>query len=312
MNEALLNKILACPDLPTMPATAIEVLDLCRREKVPMAQLARTISRDPALAIKVLKTVNSAAYGLRNQVTTISHALVLLGINSVKSLALGFSLVGSLKDMGGVDYDPRPIWQRSLLSAISARSICLKTGNSNHEETFLAGLLQDMGILALIQTIGSPYVDLLKAVGDRQADLWAEERKYLRLDHAQVGEALAESWSLPPILTIPIRYHEEPQIATGEGQRTAYAVALGNKAALPFFAKGKRPSLDDYLDTAADWFGLDSEAATQVLEMTAGAAPQMSALLELGGGPIEDTEAILAEAQELRDNLSPDERKKAS
>ncbi len=314
MNETLLKKILADPNLPTLPGNAAEVVQLCRHGDVPMDQLARVICRDPALALKVLHTVNSAAYGLRNQVTTISHALVLLGMETVKSVALSFTLVGSLKDVRGQDFDPTPIWQRSLISAVSARSIALKMGGAQSEEAFLAGLLQDMGILALIQTLGSPYIDLLRKVGDTSARLHEVEQKYLKLDHTQVGEALAEKWNLPPVLTLPIRFHEQPEVATGEGQRTALAVALGNKAAVPFLARDAKAPLKEYLKYATKWFNMDETTATSILKAAAGAIPDMGKLFDISSGSIHDIEAILAEAERIRGALGEDgeEGKKAS
>jgi HD-like signal output (HDOD) protein len=312
MNEMLLKKVLASPSLPSLPSAAVEVVELCRRDDVPMDRIARTICHDPALAIKILKTVNSAHYGLHCEVTTVSHALVLLGMNTVKTLALSFSLVGSLKDLCGHAFDPSPIWWRCLISALGARSISLKTGGEDHEEAFLVGLMQDLGILALIQALGSPYVDLLKASGEAYCDLAALERKYLKLDHAQVGEALAKQWNLPSVLSMPIRYHEQPESATGEAQRMAYAVALGNKAAVPFLAKESAGPLDDYIASAVSWFDMDRDAAAQVLEVVGEAVPEMSKLLELPEGKGTNSEAILAAAQELAEKLEHMGRKKAS
>ncbi len=312
MNQPLLDKILACPTLPTLPAAALEVLDLCRREDVPMDRLARTICKDPALAIKVLKTVNSAHYGLRNKVTTISHALVLLGLPTVKTLALGFSLVGSLRDVKGTDFDPTPIWRRSLIAAFGARSTSLRVGGDDHEEAFLAGLLQDLGVLALIQVLGSPYVELLRATGDDTGKLCELERKHLKLDHAQVGEALASKWNLPPKLLIPIRFHEQPDEAPESERRTARIVALGNKAAMPFLVKDAEGPLDDFIKTATAWFKLDEKTATQILESAAGAGPQMAELFDMPAGKTEDVEAILAQAQELVQRIKGQDDAKAA
>ena len=208
MNQQLMDKILKCPNLPSLPANAMEVVDLCRQDNIQLNRLAMTIGRDPALTTKLLRTVNSAHFGLRNKVTTISHSVALLGIRTVKSLALGFTLVGSLRDASGNEFDAAPIWQRSLISATGARSISLKCGQGQPEEAYLAGLLQDVGILALIQAIGAPYINLLQKAGICYEDLWQLEQKFLDLDHALVGEALAREWNLPPILYKPIRFHE--------------------------------------------------------------------------------------------------------
>ena len=299
MNEDLLRKILASPSLPTLPAAALEVVDLCRRDDTPMDQLARAICKDPAIATKVLRTVNSVHFGLRSEVTTISHALVLLGLQTVKSIALGFTLVGSLQDAKGRAFDPSPLWRRSLVSAVGARSIALKTGGANPEEAFLGGLLQDMGILALIQTLGTPYIDLLNKGGECHQNLAVLEREYLKLDHAEVGEALARHWNLPAVLAAPIRYHERPDCAADTCKRISYAVALGNKAALPFFSKDAKGPLQDYLTSATEWLNLDRPAAKRILEATAQAAPQMSNLFQLPEGQGPNLETIMKDAREI-------------
>src|ERR1043166_9021763 len=96
MNEALVTKIRQCPSLPSLPAIALQVLELAQSEQVDIAEIARIISKDPALSSKILRTVNSSFYGRSQSISTISHALVILGLQSAKTLVLGFSLVTNL------------------------------------------------------------------------------------------------------------------------------------------------------------------------------------------------------------------------
>ncbi|NJL30606.1 MAG: HDOD domain-containing protein [Phycisphaerales bacterium] len=93
MNHALLDQMLRSPRLPSLPTIALEVIDLVQQRDVNIRQIADTISHDPALAGKILKTVNSTFYGQTKTISTITHALVILGLNAVRTLALGFSLV---------------------------------------------------------------------------------------------------------------------------------------------------------------------------------------------------------------------------
>src|SRR5215210_7549426 len=96
MNESLVARIRACPNLPSLPAIAMQVLELTQKADVDIAEIARIISKDAALAGKILRTVNSSFYGRSQNVSTVSHALVILGLQSVKTLVLGFSLVSNL------------------------------------------------------------------------------------------------------------------------------------------------------------------------------------------------------------------------
>src|SRR5688572_33034725 len=95
--QQLVKQIRQCPNLPSLPTIAMQVLDLAQKSDVDIAEIARIISKDPALSTKILRTVNSSFYGRSQAVSTISHALVILGLQSVKTLVLGFSLVTNLK-----------------------------------------------------------------------------------------------------------------------------------------------------------------------------------------------------------------------
>ena len=151
MKQDLLDRLLRSPQLPSLPAIALEVIDLVQEKDVNIKQIANTIQHDPALSSKILKTVNSSFYGQAHTIGTISHALVVLGLNSVKTLALGFSLVSNLKEAGGDGLDHFEFWKRSLYTATAAKNIARHIGLVQQEEAFLGGLLQDLGMLAMNQ-----------------------------------------------------------------------------------------------------------------------------------------------------------------
>ena len=131
MNEQLQNRIRQSPNLPSLPAIAMQVLDLAQKADVDIAEIARIISRDPALSSKILRTVNSSFYARSQHVSTISHALVILGLQSVKTLVLGFSLVTSLsKTKGGSGFKYIDYWKRSIFAATAARTIASKLASS--------------------------------------------------------------------------------------------------------------------------------------------------------------------------------------
>lgn len=297
MNEQLIETILSCPRLPSLPESAIKIIDLCRREDVSVGELSTTISHDPALTVKVLKTINSSYYGLSHRVTTIRHAVVLLGINSVRTLAMGFTLVETLRDTEGTVYDPTPIWQHSLYSAMVARSVSLQTGNEFFEEVFIGGLLQDLGVLAMIQTLGPKYINILKKVIDHPYMLHQVEQKLLDLDHCVVGEALATRWKLPEIIVAQIRCHERIDLADEDEQPQVHAVALGNKAAAIFLWGRTEEMVKEYLNSANEWFGLENSTAMELLELTAESASQMSRMFEIR--EVKNVTQIMADANDV-------------
>src|SRR3954447_6536681 len=126
MNEKLVSKNRNCPKLPSLPAIAVQVLSLAQRPDADIAEIARVISKDPALSSKILRTVNSSFYGRSQHVSTISHALVILGLQSVKTLVLGFSLVSNLSKSKSKGFKHLTYWRRSIFAATAARTIASK------------------------------------------------------------------------------------------------------------------------------------------------------------------------------------------
>src|SRR5436309_7775577 len=157
MNDQLVNRIKQCPNLPSLPAIAVQVLDLTQKADVDIAEIARIISKDPALSSKILRTVNSSFYGRSQYVSTISHSLVILGLQSVKTLVLGFSLVTNLSKTPPLGFKHITYWRRSIYAATAARTIAAKMGLVQQEEAFLASLLMDIGMLVMDQVFGEEY-----------------------------------------------------------------------------------------------------------------------------------------------------------
>lgn len=312
MNQDLLDKVLGCPRLPSLPAIALEVIDLCRQEEVAIREIARVISRDPALSSKILRTVNSSFYGLRKPVATISQAIVILGLNAVRTLALGFTLVDSFKNTGGEQFDANIIWKKNLYSAVGSRIIAAEVDLEGQEEAFLGGLLQDLGVLAMIQSLGPDYVKLLcEHQGDHRG-LWRAEREELDLDHARVGEALGIRWKLPPILTAPIRHHEQPDNAPEEFRPMVYAVTLGGLAADVFLSDDPQKALKRFLVTARRWFYMAPSAGRKLLDAIGEGTRELGELFEIETDKVNNVGEILADANDLLQQLSLQAAKNAT
>jgi diguanylate cyclase (GGDEF)-like protein len=210
MNQELVERIKQCPSLPSLPTIAMQVLDLAQKADVDIAEIARIISKDPALSTKILRTVNSSFYGRSQHVSTISHALVILGLQSVKTLVLGFSLVTNLKQSKSSGFKHIVYWKRSIYAATAARSIASKLNMVQQEEAFLAALLKDIGMLVLDQVLGERYGEIHTRV-NTHSELVSAETEALGINHADAGGLLAEQWKLPPLLTTPIAYHHTPR-----------------------------------------------------------------------------------------------------
>lgn len=187
----------ACRTLPSMPAVALQVLELCQDDEVSIGKVAKVLVRDPALASKVLRVANSPYYGVRSQVTTVERAITILGINATLSLALSFSLVKGLRASGTSGFDYRIYWQNSAIAATAARVIGAWGYYASRDELFLAGLLQNIGMLVLSEAMPKSYGKLIRSANGDHALLVELERKKLGADHAETGAWLLERWNLP-------------------------------------------------------------------------------------------------------------------
>ncbi len=305
MTQEFLDRVLQSPRLPSLPTIALEVIELVQQKDVNIKQIANTIQHDPALSSKILKTVNSSFYGQAHSISTVSHALVVLGLNSVKTLALGFSLVGNLKDHGGDDFDHVDYWRRSLYTATAAKTLSAHAGIVQQEECFLGGLLQDMGMVVLAQTLGREYLKLLKKADGDHRRLRELELEAFGIDHAGVGGALAEQWKLPPLLVAPVRWHEAPDSADEEVRPLVRCVALGNRVADVFMhEEGDGDALEQLHRYAQEWFGICPEQSAPLMKLIHAQTREMSRLFDLPTGNLGNPDQILARANEALMNIT--------
>ncbi len=190
--------------LYSLPAVALKVLELTDRPEVDLHALKECLENDPALAGRVLRVVNSSLLGLSRKVSDLNQALALLGVRPLKILVLGFSLPADLfADIEGPML--RRYWQRTLTKAVAARQLCEEIWNVPGEEAFLAGLLQDIGMLILIRELGEPYARLLNSALTVSHDVGAFTARSLGFDHAELSARLLAKWKLPDALVDGIR-----------------------------------------------------------------------------------------------------------
>lgn len=306
MNEQLLERVLQSPRLPSLPTIALEVIELVQQKNVDIKQIADTIKMDPALSSKILKTVNSSFYGQAYSISTISHALVVLGLNSVKTLALGFSLVNNLADQGGEGFDHMEFWKRSLFTATASKALAQKSGVVQQEEAFLGGLLQDLGMLTMNQTLANEYNTLIAKTGNTHSKLLAMEQDELDLTHPEVGAKLAESWSLPSLLSNAIRFHHDPGSSSLDARQVVQCVALGNLVADVFVLPEEETgaALEAYKDKAVEWCRIPEDECESLLKDIHKQTKEMQRLFDLPTGGLGNADDILANANEALLNIT--------
>ncbi len=185
------------------PTVALEILRLTSQPKVDLSALKQCLMRDPALVGKMLRVVNSSLFGLSRGVANLGQALALLGTKSVRLLVLGFSLPDELF-LGLAGDVLQRYWHHTLIKATATREISETLYRLPGEEPFIAGLLQDIGILVLLQQLGEPYVRFLNRAFAKEIDIDTAEAVALGFEHEQLSARLLARWGLPESLVTAI------------------------------------------------------------------------------------------------------------
>jgi putative nucleotidyltransferase with HDIG domain len=192
--------------MQAFPVSVQNILKLTRDAGSAPRELVEVIQRDPIVTIKVLRVVNSAYYSLPRQVTSIDHAVVLLGFNTIKNLALGIAAVGMLPSTPRAVLDSQRYLNHSLTAAAVARQLGARFPALDAHDFFIAGLLHDFGKVVLAQVMPEPFNQAL------EFSLWHEVPMHQALlevtgiDHAELGAMLLEKWRFPSLLVEGIRW----------------------------------------------------------------------------------------------------------
>jgi HD-like signal output (HDOD) protein/GGDEF domain-containing protein len=197
--------------LYSLPTVAMQVVELTREPDIDTQALKTCIEQDPALSTKILRVVNSSLFGLSQKIGDLNRALAILGTKPLKLLVLGFSLPRDLLSDVEASVLNR-YWRQTLTKAVAAREIAEIVWNLPGDEAFIAGLLQDIGMLALVQDLGDTYVDFLNRVHEQGEDLTALELSILGFDHAMLSARMLHQWGLPDAL---VRAVALPRTACG-------------------------------------------------------------------------------------------------
>jgi len=201
--------------LPTLPGVIQKLNSLSDNEKSSVQEMSRIVSSDQVLSARILRLANSPSYGFY-RVSTISNAMILLGVNVVKSLALSSSIFAIMeKESVG-------LWEHSLGVGVAANLIARKLGLPECEEIATAGLLHDIGKVIISLKCSEAEKDIKKLVIERRIYALEAEQEVIDTDHTEVGEWLSKSWFLPDKLSEPIACHHD--VANSKNHRIKTAV----------------------------------------------------------------------------------------
>lgn len=213
--------------MPSLSTTVGKVMEICSRTDASPNELNKVISLDPVLTGQVLKLINSAYYSLINKVTSLTRAITMLGVNTVKNMALSTAIIRSVATTKKSKALPtQKFWAHSISVGVSAKMLGkeLDIPIMEREELFVAGLLHDLGKVPY----GDEYFEVLTRTQQEQLSLIEVEREELGLDHQEVGKMIAKKWKLNELITNCIIYHHDVNAASEEFRQKVAIVALAN------------------------------------------------------------------------------------
>ncbi len=210
------SAIASISHIATLPEITLKIIELVEDPTSTAQDLHNVIARDPALCSRILKVVNSAFYGLPRQIGSINRAIVLLGLNAVKNIAIATSLNKLFK--GGdlcPHFSARDLWTHSIATAACSKLVSDNLRLNLPDEAFLAGLIHDIGIMVEMQAMRSELAEVfaqlgINAEGMPQRNMLEVEREVLGADHQAFGAALCETWKFPKSFGYVTGHHHDP------------------------------------------------------------------------------------------------------
>jgi len=212
--------------LPTLPEVVSNIMAIVRDEHSNSLQLAGYIEGDQAICSAVLRVANSAYYGNYRKVDSIGRAVVVLGFDQVRSIALSTSVFDRLGRGGSHHFDRRQFWLHCIGVATAARLISERRGHAD-EFYFMCGLLHDIGKLVFDEHLPRDYAHVIGRAASERRPLIELERERFGLDHAEAGQLILERWKLPANIISGLRHHHAWE-GSGSVPEAALVVALAD------------------------------------------------------------------------------------
>lgn len=293
MDSGLLNRIINCTDLPRLPTVVTKLIEVIDSPNANADMVADVVAKDPDMALKLLRAVNSSYYGLSSTISSVKQAVAMLGMKEVRHITIGCALSSTMDHTSKSIADATVFWRHALFCAAACKLLAEQLRELHSEESFLNGLLVNVGSLAMVSLLGSNHVPKKWATMTELARL--EYKKY-EGDHAEVSAAIAESWQLPPVLVEPMRYAYRPGQAPEEYRQLARILAAASDAAdLIMIAQAGQveyffDASNEFCDKVSESLGLKWQAVDQLLDDIGQHASNLTELFTIDTGEIPDFE----------------------
>jgi len=258
-------------NIPTIPTVLTEITNIFNSPDGSAKQAAAVIEKDPAIATRVLRLVNSSFYGLKNPVSNINLACSILGLKVIKNIVVQATVLqtfGSTPEVRG--FDAKWLWDHSFKTAVACRMLAERSpvgAGLGKDDAYTCGLIHDIGKLILIDSQTDRFGDALRAAKQNKMPLAKAEGEVFGFNHAHVGGLLANRWKLAPTVQAAVMYHHSPA-TNAEDWARGFLVKAANTFAHRA-ATGDGGYLGDVCDDdTMQALGLTKEQTQEVLEAT--------------------------------------------
>lgn len=230
-------------NIPSLPAIVTRVLQITSDPESSADELMEVISADPAYTVKILKLANSAFYGRAREIATLRQAVMVIGFAGIRNLVLASAVFNNFRQIKKVaDFDAIAFWRHAFLTGLGARMIARQLQQQDGE-LFVAGLIHDVGKLAILMALPEEFGKIAKMTGNRGRENIIAEQHLFGITHAQVGVRLFRRWMFPDILVMATQYHHESDLSAKVyagalvvhlADLLAHTVANANRQDAPF------------------------------------------------------------------------------
>lgn len=200
-------------NLPSIPHIISEVSEMLDDEKTSASDLCKVISQDQSIATKILSVANSPMYGLPRRVATIEFAIVIIGLEHIRSLLLALSMMEVFKAKNTADWNHNSYWKHSLMVGTSAKRIADDLHYPKSGEVFTAGLLHDLGIVVMQKYMKPEFKKIIELVKNENVTHLAAEKMILGYTHEDIVEFMFEKWNFPSSINEAVLYHHRPSFS---------------------------------------------------------------------------------------------------
>ncbi len=215
-------------DLPTLPIIINKIISVASDKNSTVDELAKVISYDQAMTSKLLKLSNSIYFAQITKVETINRAISVIGYDEIVGIALGMELLSPFKDLSGNNFDMGSLWMHSIGVATASKELAKRTNPGITNKIFIPALLHDIGKVIFSVYFEEEYIKVRQFAQEKKKPLYFAESAHFKLNHAILSALLMKRWNFPKSITLPCRFHHNPDSAPSEFKPNSFIISLGD------------------------------------------------------------------------------------